>query len=182
MTSLCKKYYQFMLAQGVLGGIASGMLFAPVMTCVSHYFHTRRAAALGVTVSGSSIGGVIFPIALSEMLRNKSLGFEWSVRIVGFIILFMVLIAMATIKERLPPRRGKILLPAAFTRASYTLVTFGLFFMMWGMFTPFFYLPQIRASPRHELASFILYLVNSQCCLCSWQNIAGSGCGQTWSF
>lgn len=152
-----------MLAQGVLGGIASGMLFAPVMTCVSHYFHTRRAAALGVTVSGSSIGGVIFPIALSEMLRNKSLGFEWSVRIVGFIILFMVLIAMATIKERLPPRRGKILLPAAFTRASYTLITFGLFFMMWGMFTPFFYLPQYAQAQgmSSHLSSHILSILNA---------------------
>ncbi|KAJ5556618.1 hypothetical protein N7494_000533 [Penicillium frequentans] len=75
MTSLCKEYYQFMLAQGIMGGIASGMLFAPVMTCVSHYFHQRRSAALGVTVSGSSIGGIIFPIALSKMLKNESVGF-----------------------------------------------------------------------------------------------------------
>ncbi|KAJ5351327.1 Major facilitator superfamily domain general substrate transporter [Penicillium brevicompactum] len=163
MTSLCKTYYQFMLAQGVLGGISSGMLFAPVMTCVSHYFHTRRAAALGVTVSGSSIGGVLFPIVLTQMLRNKSLGFGWSVRIVGFLILFMVSIAMATIKERLPPRQGKILLPSAFTRASYTLVTFGIFFMMWGMFTPFFYLPQYAQSHgmSSHLSSYILSIVNA---------------------
>ncbi|KAK9858368.1 Major facilitator superfamily domain [Penicillium brevicompactum] len=163
MTSLCKTYYQFMLAQGALGGISSGMLFAPVMTCVSHYFHTRRAAALGVTVSGSSIGGVLFPIALTQMLRNKSLGFGWSVRIAGFLILFMVSIAMATIKERLPPRQGKILLPSAFTRASYTLVTFGIFFMMWGMFTPFFYLPQYAQSHgmSSHLSSYILSIVNA---------------------
>ncbi|KAJ5783765.1 uncharacterized protein N7518_009442 [Penicillium psychrosexuale] len=163
MTSLCKKYYQFMLAQGVLGGIASGMLFAPVMTCVSHYFHTRRAAALGVTVSGSSIGGVIFPIALSKMLRNESLGFGWSVRIVGFIILFMVLIAMITVRERLPPRRGKVLLPRAFARAPYTLVTLGIFFMMWGLFTPFFYLPQYAQSygMESQLASYLLSILNA---------------------
>ncbi|KAJ5691740.1 Major facilitator superfamily domain general substrate transporter [Penicillium malachiteum] len=163
MTSLCKKYYQFMLAQGVLGGIASGMLFAPVMTCVSHYFHKRRGAALGVTVSGSSIGGVVFPIALSKMLRNESLGFGWSVRIVGFIILFMILIAMATVRERLPPRRGKIILPAAFTRAPYTLGTLGIFFMMWGLFTPFFYLPQYAQSHGMEpqLSSYLLSILNS---------------------
>ncbi|KAJ5887682.1 Monocarboxylate transporter [Penicillium taxi] len=152
-----------MLAQGVLGGIASGMLFAPVMTCVSHYFHNRRAAALGITVSGSSIGGVIFPIALSKMLRNKSLGFGWSVRIVGFIILFMVLIAMATVKERLPPRRGKVLLPAAFTHAPYTLCTLGVLFMMWGLFTPFFYLPQYAQSHGMEsdLSSYLLSILNA---------------------
>lgn len=163
MTSLCKEYYQFMLAQGVLGGLASGMLFAPVMTCVSHYFHKRRAAALGVTVSGSSIGGIIFPIALSKMLRNESLGFGWSVRIVGFIILVMVLIAMATVRERLPPRRGKIMLPAAFTRAPYTLITLGIFFMMWGLFTPFFYLPQYAQSHGMEpqLSSYLLSILNA---------------------
>ncbi|KAJ5771358.1 uncharacterized protein N7511_003409 [Penicillium nucicola] len=163
MTSLCKKYYQFMLAQGVLGGITSGMLFAPVMTCVSHYFHQRRAAALGVTVSGSSIGGVIFPIALSKMLRNESLGFGWSVRIVGFIIFFMVLIAMITVRERLPPRRGKVILPAAFTRVSYTLTTLGIFFMMWGLFTPFFYLPQYAQSHGMEsqLSSYLLSILNA---------------------
>lgn len=163
MTSLCKNYYQFMLAQGVLGGSASGMLFAPAMTCVSHYFHNRRAAALGVTVSGSSIGGIIFPIALSNMLRNPSLGFEWSVRIVGFIILFMILIAMVTIKGRLPPRRGKILLPAAFTRAPFTLTTLGVFCMMWGLFTPFFYLPQYAQyyGMESQLSSYLLSILNA---------------------
>lgn len=152
-----------MLAQGILGGISSGMLFAPVMTCVSHYFHKRRAAALGVTVSGSSIGGVIFPIALSKMLANESLGFGWSVRIVGFIILFMMLIAMATIKERLPPRRDKILLPGAFTRPLYTLITLGIMFMMWGLFTPFFYLPQYAHSHRMDshLSSYLLSILNA---------------------
>ncbi|KAJ5108444.1 Major facilitator superfamily domain general substrate transporter [Penicillium angulare] len=163
MTSLCKEYYQFMLAQGVLGGVSSGMLFAPVMTCVSHYFQKRRAAALGVVVAGSSIGGVIFPIALSKMLENERLGFGWSVRIVGFIILFMVLIGMVTLKERLPPRRGKVLLPKAFTRAPYTLVTLGMFFMMWGQFTPFFYLPQYAQSHGMglQLSSYLLSILNA---------------------
>jgi hypothetical protein len=36
-----------------------------------------------VAVSGFSIGGVVFPIALSKMLKNEYLGFGWFVRIVG---------------------------------------------------------------------------------------------------
>lgn len=152
-----------MLAQGILGGLASGILFAPAMTCVSHYFHKRRAAALGVTVSGSSIGGVIFPIALSKMLANESLGFGWSVRIVGFIILFMMLISMATIKGRLPPRKDTIFLPSAFTRVLYTSVTLGITFMMWGIFTPFFYLPQYAHSHGmdSQLSSYLLSILNA---------------------
>ncbi|KAG8412741.1 hypothetical protein J3458_013182 [Metarhizium acridum] len=119
MTSLCTQYYQFMLAQGILGGLASAM------TGVSHYFHKRRAAALGVTVTGSSLGGVVFPIMLSRMI--KSLGFAWSVRVVGFVILATITIAILTVKERLAPRHGSILLPSAFKQVPYTLVVVGIF-------------------------------------------------------
>ncbi|KAJ5556619.1 Major facilitator superfamily domain general substrate transporter [Penicillium frequentans] len=75
----------------------------------------------------------------------------------------MVLIAMVTIRERLPPRRGKIFLAAAFTRAPYVLVTLGIFFMMWGLFTPFFYLPQYAQS--HGMGSqnstYLLSILNA---------------------
>ncbi|KAG8416070.1 hypothetical protein J3459_013829 [Metarhizium acridum] len=124
MTSLCTQYYQFMLAPGILGGLASGMLFAPAMTCVSHYVHKRRATALGVTVTGSFLGGVVFPIMLSRMI--KSLGFAWSVRVVGFVILATMTIAILTVKERLTPRHGSILLPSAFKQVPYTLVVVGI--------------------------------------------------------
>ncbi|KAJ5660140.1 Monocarboxylate transporter [Penicillium longicatenatum] len=75
----------------------------------------------------------------------------------------MVLIGIATVRERLPPRRRKILLPAAFTRAPFTLVTLGIFFMMWGLFTPFFYLPQYGQSlgMDPQLSSYILSTLNA---------------------
>ncbi|KIW19544.1 hypothetical protein PV08_00116 [Exophiala spinifera] len=163
MTSLCTKYYQFMLAQGLLGGLASGMLFTPIMTCVGHYFRKRRGVALGLTVTGSSTGGVIFPIALTRMLKHRSLGFGWSVRIIGFIILVMMIVAVFTIKTRLPPRRGAILLPSAFTQRAYVLTTAGIFFMTWGLFTPFFYLPQyaLQQGMSLDLADYMPSVMNA---------------------
>ncbi|CAI4220090.1 unnamed protein product [Parascedosporium putredinis] len=77
MTSLCKEYWQFMLAQGLLLGLGMGLMVFPAMTAVSQFFDKKRAAALGLTVSGSSIGGIVMPIILSKMLRS-SLGFGWS--------------------------------------------------------------------------------------------------------
>ncbi|KIW39898.1 uncharacterized protein PV06_08468 [Exophiala oligosperma] len=163
MTSLCTEYYQFILAQGLLGGLASGILFAPAMTCVSHYFRRRRGVALGLTVTGSSTGGVIFPIALTRMLKYRSLGFGWSVRIVGFIILVTMTVAVLTLKERLPPRRGAVLLPSAFTQRAYILTTAGIFFMTWGLFTPFFYLPQyaLQQGMGHDLADYMPAILNA---------------------
>jgi MFS family permease len=161
MTSLCTQYYQFMLAQGILGGLASGILFAPAMTCVSHYFHKRRATALGITVTGSSLGGVVFPIMLSRLI--KAIGFAWSVRIVGFVILAMIVIAVLTVEERLPPRHGSILLPSGFKQVPYTLVIMGVFFMTLGLFTPFFYLPQFaqKQGMSEDLASYMLSILNA---------------------
>ncbi|KJK65615.1 MFS like protein [Aspergillus parasiticus SU-1] len=59
----------------------------PGLAGVSHYFFHNRGAALGIAVGGSSLGGVIFPIALTKMLNNPNLGFGLSVRICAFLVL-----------------------------------------------------------------------------------------------
>lgn len=56
MTSLCSKYWQAFLAQGLTVGIGFGMLFLPSVAIVSQYFSTRRAFAFGIAASGSSLG------------------------------------------------------------------------------------------------------------------------------
>ena len=75
MTSLCHKHWQFMLAQGVLMGITMSLIQFPSMAAVTQYFYKKRAAALGAVISGSSIGGVFMPIALSKMLNSTTIGF-----------------------------------------------------------------------------------------------------------
>jgi MFS family permease len=87
MLSLCNEYWQVMLVQGILMGIVMGRLQFPAFAAVSQYFEKERAAALGVVVSRSSIGGVVIPIALSKMLNSSSLGFGWSLRVIGFLII-----------------------------------------------------------------------------------------------
>ncbi|KAJ5588630.1 hypothetical protein N7537_011308 [Penicillium hordei] len=163
MTSLCKEYYQFMLAQGILGGLTDGIMFSPAMAAVSHYFQAKRGAALGITVTGSSLGGVIFPIALSKMFENESLSFGWTVRIIGFIMLAMLSLSLATVRPRLPPRSGKVLIPSAFKQVAYSLFLAGMFLMIWGVFTPFFYLTEyaIAQGMSVNLSSYILSILNA---------------------
>jgi hypothetical protein len=54
MLSLAKphQYYQIFLAQGIGMGIGMGLLFLPAISVTSHYFRKRRAAAMGVVLSG----------------------------------------------------------------------------------------------------------------------------------
>lgn len=47
MTSLCKEFWQFILAQGILGGLAMGMTMAPGMAATGQYFNKKRGAAMG---------------------------------------------------------------------------------------------------------------------------------------
>ncbi|GFF68307.1 MFS transporter, putative [Aspergillus lentulus] len=140
MTSLCTKYYQFFLAQGILGGLSMGMSLAPALSSTAQYFQKKRAAAMGITIAGSSLGGVIFPIALDHMLYS-SLGFAWAVRIVGFVILGVMSFAVLGIRARLPPKRQRFLKDEAFEKPKYVATLTAVFFLNVGIFTPFFYLP-----------------------------------------
>ncbi|KAJ5771157.1 uncharacterized protein N7511_003208 [Penicillium nucicola] len=163
MTSLCKEYWQFMLAQGVLLGTSMGLLQFPAMAAVMQHFDKNIAAALGAAVSGSSIGGVVIPIALSKMLNSTSLGFGWSVRIIGFIITPLLAFACITVKSRLPPRKTSFFIPSVFKTPKFSLLVAAIFFMFLGLFTPLFYMPTYAVSRGMDvtLASYLLAILNA---------------------
>lgn len=60
---------------------------------------------MGVTVGGSSAGGVIWPIVLNELLNNNGVSFGWTIRIVGFIMLPLLVLAVLTV---IPPAKASI--------------------------------------------------------------------------
>jgi MFS family permease len=163
MTSLCTEYYQFILAQGVLGGIGMGMSMAPALAATGQYFQTKRAAALGIAVAGSSVGGVLFPIMLGKMLANESLGFGWTIRICGFVMIAVMLPSCLCVRARLPPRKGKLFLPKAFLELPYVTLILGSFMMLLGIFIPPFYLPTfaIGNGMSTELASYLVSIYNA---------------------
>ena len=167
MVSLCAEYYQFLLAQGFLLGTAVGCMQFPAMAAVGQFFDKKRAAALGLTVAGSSVGGVVFPIATSRMLNDPSvsshLSFGWSVRILGFLMLFSLAIAVATIRPRLPPRTTQFFMFAAFRKFDFLMIVIAMFFLFIGLFTPIFFLPSYAVSRGMDstLASYLLAIVNA---------------------
>jgi MFS family permease len=135
LTSLCDKYWEFILCQGVFGGIATGFLYSPAAAVVGHYFHRKRPMAMGIITAGSALGGILYPVILDQLLNHSTIGFGWTQRIVAFIGLFMGIIAVVTIKPGVPPRKGTYFLLGAFSNMSYTLQIVGLFFVCWGLFT-----------------------------------------------
>ena len=56
---------------------------------------------MGIMVSGSSLGGVCFPIMLKRLF--DSVGFGWAVRAAAFLIFGCLVTANFLVRSRLPP-------------------------------------------------------------------------------
>lgn len=162
LTSACKKYYQFLLCQGILLGISSGLIYAPAVAVVGHYFHRKRPMVLAIASTGSTLGGIIFPVMLTRLLNHSSLGFGWTQRCVAFLASGLALVSCATVRPGIPPRKGTWLLPAAFLDPAYTLQVAGLFLISWGLWTPFFYLSTygLRHGMDASLATYLVAVIN----------------------
>ncbi|KOS36679.1 hypothetical protein ACN38_g12568 [Penicillium nordicum] len=164
MASLSTDYYQFILAQGICSPIGASAIFNASVNSVSTWFAKRRGFALGVTASGSSLGGVIFPIMVTQLIPK--VGFPWAMRICAFVILFMLGIANLTLKSRLPhrPKQFDILSfvrPLAELKFALTLAAAFCFF--WGMFLPFtFVITQAeRYGMSANLAGYLVPILNA---------------------
>lgn len=104
MTSLCTRYYQFFLAQAVLLGASMAFTTWPSVAVVSRRLPAHRGLALGLVIGGSSLGGVVWPIMLQRLLNESTLGFGWTIRVVGFTMLPLFTVACATVIEPRPIR------------------------------------------------------------------------------
>ena len=131
-------YWQVMLAQGVCMGVANGLQFCPTLSLLSTYFAKRKGLAIGIVASGSSVGGLIYPSIVRELLPK--VGFAWTVRVLGFVTLATNLLAIAFLRPRLPPRKsGPIIEWAALREKPFVLYCAGMFLQLWGIFFAFYY-------------------------------------------
>ncbi|KAF5019098.1 hypothetical protein F66182_8911 [Fusarium sp. NRRL 66182] len=139
--SVCKEYYQILLSYSVMGGLGGALLNSPSYAAVAHWFDVRRGLATGIAMTAGSIGGIVFPIFLQKLL--PSIGFGWTARILGFIILGLTIPATLCMRSRLP-RHTKVtsVWPdfGIFKDLKFTFSAFGIFFMEWGLFVPLTYI------------------------------------------
>lgn len=146
------------------------MLNSPAYGTIAHHFNVRRGFATGIASTAGGIGGIVFPIMLQKLLPQ--LGFAWSTRILGFIMLALAVPQNLWIKARLPPRRetkipenltwyGKLskLVPkfGVFRDKRFALAAAGIFFMEWGLFIPLtFIVSYAAANGRDATSSYTL--------------------------
>lgn len=59
LLSFCREYYQVFLAQAIFSAIGASAIFWASNNAVGTWFRRRRAFAMGIVSSGSSVGGVV---------------------------------------------------------------------------------------------------------------------------
>ena len=147
MTSLSTKYWQLVLSQGICQGLGDGLVFCPTISLISTYFSTKRSLAISSVACGAATGGVVFPIIAQQLLPK--IGFGWTVRVMGFVILANITVINTFARTRIPPRRtGPFIEWAAFKELPYVLFTSGMFLTLWGVYFSYYY---VRRTPISSL-------------------------------
>lgn len=167
MLSLVKPhhFYQNILAQGIGMGTGMGILFLPSLSVSAHYFRRKRGITMGIILTGSSVGAVLYPIMLNHLF--VSVGFGWAIRIVSFFDLFLLVTANCIMRTRLPPAQWDGSMYAQFQRimrhTTFWIAVFGVTVACWGLYIPIFYI-QLFAAEHNEsgvIENYIVAILNA---------------------
>lgn len=147
LTGQTTEYYQILLTYSILGGLGGALLNVPAYGVIAHFFKRRRGLATGIAATAGSVGGIVFPIFLQAVIPK--LGFAWATRIIGFMLLFLSVIANVLIRSRLPPSSHPVrVMPdwSLFKDLKFSFCCAGVWFMEWGIFTPLTYIVSYAAA------------------------------------
>ncbi|KAF8427244.1 major facilitator superfamily domain-containing protein [Terfezia claveryi] len=157
MLSLSAKYWEVLLFQGVVYGMGAAGLILPGIVTMGQWFTTKRGLAMGLVASGSSVRGVIFPFMIMELIYRH--GFPTAVRWTAFFLGIILGIACICVSPPFPPK-GKERRVSGISWIGYTV---GCFFIIWGLFAPFNYLPlmALKAGFSNDLARYSIAITNA---------------------
>ncbi|KAG8976910.1 hypothetical protein FRC05_002847 [Tulasnella sp. 425] len=168
----CHQFWQFMLVQGIVTGVACGFIFGGALPVTSHWFKKKRSTAFGLSATGGSYGGTVFPIITRNLIPH--VGFSWTMRILGLIILAHLALANLLVRRRLPPVKvaGGLFNLAAFKSAPYSFYVASATIAYLGIYACLTFI-DVSAGNAGISSDFSFYLVAI--------GNAGSGCGRVLS-
>ncbi|KAE9989617.1 hypothetical protein EG327_002453 [Venturia inaequalis] len=157
MTSLCSTLWHFII------GLGSGALFLTAVATIPTYFTTKKSLAMGIAASGSSIGGIVYPIFFDKV--QPKLGFSWTVRCIGFVVLGTCIVPCLTIKMKVAPKaRRAIFNHQIIKETRFDVWSLAWFFGNMGLYIPYFFIEQYATNVTHltrETALYTLTTINA---------------------
>lgn len=163
--SFARQYYSIFLAQSICFGLGAAGIFMPGLVTAGQYFKVKRALALGVVASGSSLGGVIFPIFLARLFQEVGYGatLRWTALFIGILLAIANALITPVNKPKGWKARRSLFRPEVLKNPDFLLYASGSFFFFWGLFGPFDYLPSFtQALPSTKyLAIYTVSIINA---------------------
>lgn len=158
MLSLCTSYWQVLLAQGLVVGVGGGCLFVPSLAVMQPYFSAHLGLAVGVAATGSSVGGVVFPVVFTNLIER--VGFPWTTRVIGFLCLATLVVPLTLSRMRSrPPAARSFFDRTALTDGPYLLCVFACFLGYVGCYAAFYYMSLYGEKEGWVSTDLALYLV-----------------------
>lgn len=158
LTSNGLDYYQIFGTFSILMGLGGALLNSPAYAVIGHFFDRRRGLAIGLAATAGSIGGIVFPLILQVTLPR--LGYPWSMRLLGFILMALAVPGNLLIRTRLPPPEETASLRPdfrLFLDPRLACCCGGIFFMEYGVLIPLTYVVSYAAD--HELDAGESYIL-----------------------
>lgn len=93
---MLSKIWHLYLTQGVMFGVGASFIFFPCMQGPQEWFTTRRGLAVGLSMCGSGVGGLLFSNICQAAIN--SIGYQWSLRIAGFVCFAFLLVSAILVK------------------------------------------------------------------------------------
>ncbi|KAL9620514.1 MAG: hypothetical protein Q9160_004983 [Pyrenula sp. 1 TL-2023] len=88
LASFSQRLWQFELTQGFLGGVGTCLTYMPAVTVAPTWFTARRGLAMGIVLSGTGVGGVVWAPILHAMIAR--IGFRNTLRVSGAIAFVLI--------------------------------------------------------------------------------------------
>jgi MFS family permease len=162
MLSLCTKYWQVFLAQGICMGLGAGLLYIPSLALIGIYFSRRRSLAMGIVTSGIAVGGVAYIITFDQLTQKR--GFPFALRIMGCIALVISLASFPALLSgtsilKVPRKARKLFDPTAWRDPLFLVFTASSFCCFLGYITPYFFIPTYAQDYLGLSQNFALYIL-----------------------
>ncbi|KAI0043001.1 hypothetical protein FA95DRAFT_503188 [Auriscalpium vulgare] len=139
---LGEHYFKFFFTQGIVMGVGAGLVCIPSLAVQTDHWGTQSALAMGIASSGMFVGGTFFPIMLTQLLHN-GVSFAWSVRASALVVLGMLLVANACMRQSYPRASSgekRTSMRELATDTPYIFAVIGALCTNWGFYFMYFYL------------------------------------------
>lgn len=103
LASFTTKIWQLYLTQGVLAGISIATVCVPATVVLPQWFLKKRAVAMGLSLLGTGLGGVVYGLAANKMIQTHG-NTRLALRVLAVTCSVSVLVSTALVKERRPKK------------------------------------------------------------------------------